>query len=466
MHDEANGSLDTFKKSLKDASADFPDTFVENLDRLIKTLKPKKKVHRDGNTEEKAKSFPGLAVADDPDWHQKRQQDTAVADDMMAELELASTQNKRRKSPSPDRRSRRRRSRSRSPRRKERRVADDSPVIYKIYDGTVTNIKQFGAFVRLDGIKGRAEGLVHIGSLTQGRVNDPREIVKNNQRVMVKVMSVAGNRISLSMKDVDQRTGQDLSPNLRVRSQEELEDMQSRNPDKYEYLHESSGVKVVDDTPSRSVKRMSSPERWELKQLIASGVVDPADYPELNEDNDFSGNVEAEEEIDVEIREEEPPFLRGQTTKTLDLSPVKVVKVPDGTMNRSALAGASLAKERRELRQQQQQQEMDSVPQDVNASWQDPAGEKQFAQDARGAGARTDQVPEWKKATFNNATTFGKVTSLTIQEQRESLPIYKLRESLIQAVHEVNNIHFYKVARYINSLLESNVDCCWRYRFW
>ncbi|OAD02309.1 hypothetical protein MUCCIDRAFT_164241 [Mucor lusitanicus CBS 277.49] len=468
LHDEAKGSLADFKKMLKDADADFPEAFVENLDRIIKTLKPKRKVHREEGVDEKAQTFPGLAVQDDPDWQKKREEDMAVADDMLAELEgfksttapaSSSTGSKRRhESPSPERRHRRHRSRSRSPssRHRDRRPSpprrgglDDAPVIYKIYNGTVINIKDFGAFVRLEGVKGKAEGLVHVGSLIQGRVNNPREVVKVNQPVKVKVMSIAGNRIGLSMKDVDQRTGEDLSPNLRVRSNDEVEAMASRNPDKPSFMTGSNsnalGVKVVDDIPSRSVKRMSSPERWELKQLIASGVVDPADYPELNEDTDFSGNVETEEEIDVEVREEEPPFLKGQTTQTLDLSPVKVVKIPDGTMNRSALAGASLAKERRELRQQQQQQEIDAVPQDVNTAWLDPmagpAG-RQFAQDARGsaAGSKPDQVPEWKKATFNNATTFGKVTSLSIQEQRESLPTFKLRSSLIQAIREYANI--------------------------
>ncbi|CAO3703629.1 unnamed protein product [Rhizopus stolonifer] len=216
----------------------------------------------------------------------------------------------------------------------------------------------------------------------------------------------------------------------------------ARNPDRPsssgQSIMDTRGGVMVEDGPSRSIKRMSSPERWELKQLIASGVVDPADYPELNEDLDFNGDVEPEEEIDVEVREEEPPFLRGQTKQSLDLSPVKVIKIPDGTMNRSALAGASLAKERRELRQQQQQQEMDAVPQDVTTPWLDPmagpAG-RQFAQDARG-GARPERVSEWKKATFNNATSFGKVTSMTIQEQRESLPVFKLRSDLINAVRE------------------------------
>jgi ATP-dependent RNA helicase DHX8/PRP22 len=453
---------------LKDATADFPDAFVENLDRIIKTLKPKRKVHREENVEEKTHTFPGLAVQDDPDWQRKREEDMAVADDMLAELEgfksttapAPASSKRRHESPSPERRHRRHRSRSRSRSRSPSRYRsrrpsppsrsnhlDDAPVIYKIYNGTISNIKDFGAFVRLEGIKGRAEGLVHVGSLIQGRVNNPREVVKQNQSVKVKVMSVAGTRIGLSMKDVDQKTGEDLSPNLRVRTQDDLDALRSRNPDRPSYITGSNsnaiGVKVVDDVPSRSVKRMSSPERWELKQLIASGVVDPADYPELNEDTDFSGNVETEEEIDVEVREEEPPFLKGQTTQTLDLSPVKVVKIPDGTMNRSALAGASLAKERRELRQQQQQQEMDAVPQDVNTPWLDPmAGPdgRQFAQDARGsaAGAKPDQIPEWKKATFNNATTFGKVTSMSIQEQRESLPTFKLRSSLIEAIREVS----------------------------
>jgi ATP-dependent RNA helicase DHX8/PRP22 len=74
---------------------------------------------------------------------------------------------------------------------------------------------------------------------------------------------------------------------------------------------------------------------------------------------------------------------------------------------------------------------------------------------------------EWKKATFNAATSFGRITSLSIQEQRESLPIYKLRNSLVQAIAEVRWLHDveYKHLRkrtHIEQLfLESNVGCCW-----
>ena len=42
------------------------------------------------------------------------------------------------------------------------RELDERPVLYKIYDGTVNGVRDFGAFVGLDGVKGRVEGkLLH-----------------------------------------------------------------------------------------------------------------------------------------------------------------------------------------------------------------------------------------------------------------------------------------------------------------
>ena len=58
-----------------------------------------------------------------------------------------------------------------------------------------------------------AAGLIHISHLVVGgRVTDPNEAIKRSQVVKVKVLSVAGTRISLSLKEVDQRTGEDLAP--------------------------------------------------------------------------------------------------------------------------------------------------------------------------------------------------------------------------------------------------------------
>jgi predicted RNA-binding protein with RPS1 domain len=39
---------------------------------------------------------------------------------------------------------------------------DEKPVLYKIYNGKVSGMKDFGAFVTLEGVAGRSEGMFYI----------------------------------------------------------------------------------------------------------------------------------------------------------------------------------------------------------------------------------------------------------------------------------------------------------------
>jgi uncharacterized protein len=66
--------------------------------------------------------------------------------------------------------------------------------------GVVTNVAAFGAFVDI-GV--HQDGLVHVSRLADRFVKDPHEVVRVNQKVMVKVLEVdpVRNRISLSMKE-------------------------------------------------------------------------------------------------------------------------------------------------------------------------------------------------------------------------------------------------------------------------
>ena len=210
-------------------------------------------------------------------------------------------------------------------------------------------------------------------------------------------------------------------------------------------------------------KRITSPERFELKQLIAAGVLNSSDYPELylidkgdeayaTGRNDFSDDDDkgVEEEVEIELKEDEPRFLRGQTRITLDLSPVRIVKNPEGSLARAAMSGAALASERREIRQQQKLQEAankeasgaaSNEPLDVSKMWQDhtKGDSSVFYADVK-AGLLTNssnapnELPEWKRATFGKNPTLGRITTLSIKEQRESLPIFVFREELIEAV--------------------------------
>ena len=62
-----------------------------------------------------------------------------------------------------------------------------------------------------------------------------------------------------------------------------------------------------------------------------------------------------------------------------------------------------------------------------------------FAQDMKGAAMQTQDLPEWKKATFGGkGGSYGKKTNLSILEQRKSLPIFKLRDELVK----VNCYHY------------------------
>ncbi|KAI0334052.1 P-loop containing nucleoside triphosphate hydrolase protein [Cubamyces sp. BRFM 1775] len=488
LHDQSK-TLEEFKDKLREVGANFPDSFIENVDRLILTLHPKHKKRptatangdgsADGSTvddsDKKRRLFPGLALKDQ-EWQPTPGKDGKDAimkevDDMMAQFEGAAKKARPRPTEDEDRsrspkRQRRSRSRSRSPPRRRSpspyrgrgyddqrgdrrgrsdrgRQLDERPILYKIYNGRVNGLKEFGAFVQLEGVVGRVEGMVHVSNIQQGaRANSASDLLSRGQPVKVKVMSVAGNRIGLSMKDVDQATGRDLTPHLRIKSEAEMAAEEQQRA-----AHGANAVPlnsrgIVDDKPVRSAKRLTSPERWELKQLISSGAIDPSEYPELAEDfTDPVSRAEVEEELDVEVKEEEPPFLAGQTKKTLELSPVKIVKAPDGSLNRAALAGASLAKERRELRQQEANEQADSEARDFSAPWLDPMAKEQdrvFAQDLRGnlRGQKAGEQPKWKEATFNKATTYGEITHKSIQEQRKSLPIYKLREPLLQAIRE------------------------------
>jgi polyribonucleotide nucleotidyltransferase len=82
------------------------------------------------------------------------------------------------------------------------------PEVGAIYDGTVVKVVDFGAFVNFFGAK---DGLVHISQLAPKRVNKVTDVIKEGDRVKVKLMGFdERGKVRLSMKVVDQQTGEDL----------------------------------------------------------------------------------------------------------------------------------------------------------------------------------------------------------------------------------------------------------------
>ncbi|KTG36379.1 hypothetical protein cypCar_00007586, partial [Cyprinus carpio] len=515
---EKNPSIDGFKTVLVKNGADFTDSLVSNLLRLIQTMRPPAKastskashsVAKPNGEKDKLKElFPALCRPDNPNTRTMLDEDDVkVAAKAMKELEMfmpsvsgtepssskhrsetsSSSSKKKRRSRSRsrsrdrdrdrdrrrrhrsrsrsrsrsnerDRRKRRSRwhsrSRSRSPARGDRdkgsdrwkdkhvdRPPPEEPSVGDIYNGKVTSIMQFGCFVQLEGLRKRWEGLVHISELRrEGRVANVADVVSKGQRVKIKVLSFTGSKTSLSMKD----TGEDLNPNRRRNvGGDGQEESAMRNPDRPTNLNLGHAPEVEDDTLERKrLTKISDPEKWEIKQMIAANVLSKEEFPDFDEETGILPKVDDEEDEDLEIElvEEEPPFLRGHTKQSMDMSPVKIVKNPDGSLSQAAMMQSALAKERREVKQAQREAEMDSIPTGLNKHWVDPLPDtdgRQIAANMRGIGMMPNDIPEWKKHAFGgNKASYGKKTQLSILEQRESLPIYKLKEQLIQAVHD------------------------------
>lgn len=558
-----NRTYDTFRKALLDNGAEFPDSLVQNLQRIINLMRPSRpggasqeKTVGDKKEDKKSqllKMFPGLALPNDtyskneesdddekvkakPEKHSETHKKTDMSDVDAAMMELEalapgegatlvrphkevssrdrhkrrsrdrdtkrrsrsredrhsdrrrsrsrdkerrrrsrSRDNRRRSrsredrdrdrdrrhksSSSRDHHERRRRSRSRSTERRDRRdrsrdcsekmpppsaAMTDDPEAGKIYSGKIANIVPFGCFVQLFGLRKRWEGLVHISQLrAEGRVTDVTEVVTRNQTVKVKVMSITGQKVSLSMKEVDQDSGKDLNP--LSHAPEDDESLRDRNPDgpfssSTSMLNlQGNGMEGDEHESRKRVTRISSPERWEIKQMISSGVLDRSEMPDFDEETGLLPKDEDDEaDIEIEIVEEEPPFLSGHGRALHDLSPVRIVKNPDGSLAQAAMMQSALSKERREQKMLQREQEIEAMPTSLNKNWIDPLPEdesRSLAANMRGMAAAPPEVPEWKKHVIGGKkSSFGKKTDLTLVEQRQSLPIYKLRDDLIKAV--------------------------------
>src|SRR4029453_6968667 len=82
------------------------------------------------------------------------------------------------------------------------------PEVGEIYEGTVVKTADFGAFVNFFGPR---DGLVHISQLADQRVAKTTDVVKEGDKVFVKLMGFdERGKVRLSMKVVDQKTGKEV----------------------------------------------------------------------------------------------------------------------------------------------------------------------------------------------------------------------------------------------------------------
>ncbi|PAV76417.1 hypothetical protein WR25_11591 isoform C [Diploscapter pachys] len=251
-----------------------------------------------------------------------------------------------------------------------------------------------------------------------------------------------GGKTSLSMKEVDQTTGEDLNPAEPELSADAI-GVAVRNPEApWANSEKKDEPKMSATTTTRNRVRMSTPERYEYEMMRRAGVITAAEVPGFDAETGVLNQDEQEsdgEDIEIEICDDPAPFLQSFEVINKEIEPVKVIKNPDGSLAQAALMQGALSKERKEAKIQAQR-EKDSEQQRGGLTASrilDPMqeGGSTWKDDDRPSNKREREMPDWMKhVTIGGKATYGKRTNLSMKEQRESLPIFGLKKPLIQAM--------------------------------
>jgi HrpA-like RNA helicase len=152
-----------------------------------------------------------------------------------------------------------------------------------------------------------------------------------------------------------------------------------------------------------------------------------SDYISSNEDDSN------DEDVEIELNDEQIPFLKGYGKQMIqDLNPIKIVQNPDGSLQHAAMMQGALSKERRETKQQRRSETFRSN----ETNYDDPMNPNSAKSHSLRPAKISTNMPEWKQYLMDNKPTFGKRTNMSIIEQRQSLPIFKLKEQLLKAVND------------------------------
>lgn len=290
----------------------------------------------------------------------------------------------------------------------------DAPTMGAIYKGYVSNIVPYGVFVRLHSPVSLISGLCHVLQMLfdgRTRIRHPSDVVTPNQEVFVKVAGIAPSgrrKISLSMVGVDQLTGLDRA-----------DELQQARPE-----HRGRAEKRA-----RPARRLTSPERWEIRQLIAAGAARASDYPQLygavGTDTPDAADPDHEVLVDVELNPHEPKFLQGQVRGARAPDPKLIVRNPEGSMSRAAMSGLRMAQEMKEERAR--------ASRDARKHRDDPLAAKAAA---HLLAAKDDTANADLAANFAAVSRVQRKrrAAVPLAEQRRALPVYAMRSEIVSSV--------------------------------
>ena len=250
----------------------------------------------------------------------------------------------------------------------------------RIFDATVTKVIDLGCFVDIfldtnkkvieEKQKGKirafnsrktCKGFVPMTFLkqyhhTQQRIKTAHQIIQVGDKVKVKIMSLEEGRLIVSINQVDQNTGEDIiiRQNKYKKEMDQIEEdkiklfFEDNTEEKIEGIGNLTGIPI--EINEDEEQDCGEYEIWEMLQMKNAGRKDyhVENYNTKIVNQDINN---PEKDLNIELREEEPPFLKGLTSKTnVKINPINLIKNPDGDLQKSIKDRNEQAKLRKEIR--------------------------------------------------------------------------------------------------------------------
>lgn len=308
----------------------------------------------------------------------------------------------------------------------------------QITKGFVKSIKSFGAFVSIPGES--HDGLCHISEF-------PNNIITNKRGdwIFVQVIRISNDgKLSLSFKNVDQQTGL-----LKENETHGINNNQN---------HVNSGFKRRNDMDVWERNQINSAFGAKKQKLIREDVDDP--YAEIESEDEHKNLENNEEEIEVQLNTNIPKFLDPYKDKLMKSMKRNTKKCDNNNSNNGssdyqndrrinpktasletiASSGSKLLKESKKKKMERRIDE-DKRRRELHKSKyvDDPLMNKKIEEtfnDEQIKEIEESAVLEWKKqAKFES---YGIKSKLSVQEQRESLPVFQVRDELLKSISNNN----------------------------
>ena len=357
----------------------------------------------------------------------------------------------------------------------------------RIFDAVVTKVIELGCFVDifLDSIKKVKEKkeikkevkpfdtkrtckafvpISHLKSYyhTQQKIKEAYKIVQVGDKVKVKILLLDEGRLIVSTNQVDQKTGEDIM----IKQNKLQKDLIEKEDEKIKLFFDKNveeeipGIGSLTGIPLRINEEEEQDcgeyEIWEMLQMKSAGR---KDY-HIENYNSKIVNLDVtnpETDLNIELREEEPPFLKGMTSKTnVKITPINLIINPEGSLQKSIKDRYEQARLRREIRDKHNKDRIINLKRTAeNVIGMSSELKEQDILKMRSGFLNDKELKYLKFDTENKNILKGvdegetkeirenrkkindfklKKKYLTIREIRESLPIFQYKEQLRKSI--------------------------------